>query len=59
MNSIAGNSGTQYDATVTPGATSGIALSNNGSSLNDLIEAIDWPVRDRIGEIKNWQRVRQ
>jgi hypothetical protein len=59
VNYITGNSGTQYDTTITPGATSGIAVSDNVSSLMDLIEYIDWPVRYRIGELKNWQRVRQ
>jgi hypothetical protein len=58
VNYITGNSGTQYDTTVTPGATSGIAVSENVSSLTDLIESIDWPVRYRIGQIRSWQRIR-
>jgi hypothetical protein len=47
-----------HNSTVTPNATSGIAVSNDVSSLRDLIEYIDWPVRYRVGEIKSWQRVR-
>jgi hypothetical protein len=59
VNYITGNSGTQYDTTITTGATSGIAVPDNVSSLMDLIEYIDWPARYRIGKLKNWQRVRQ
>ncbi len=47
-----------HNSTVTPNATSGIAVPNDVSSLRDLLEYIDWPVRYRVGEIKNWQRVR-
>jgi hypothetical protein len=47
-----------HNSTVTPNATSGIAVPNDVSSLSDLIEYIDWPVRYRVGEIKSWQRVR-
>jgi hypothetical protein len=59
VNYITGNSGTQYDTTVTSGATSGIAVSDNVSSLMDLLEYIDWPIRYRIGDLRIWQRVRQ
>ncbi len=59
VNYITGNSGTQYDTTITSGATSGIAVSDDVSSLIDLVEYIDWPARYRIGALTNWQRVRQ
>jgi hypothetical protein len=48
-----------HNSTIIPNATSGIAVPSDVSSLSDLIEYIDWPVRYRIGEIKSWQRVRQ
>jgi hypothetical protein len=59
VNYIGGNSGAQYDTTITPGATSGIAVSDDVSSLIDLAEYVDWPVRYRIGEIRRWQRVKR
>jgi hypothetical protein len=59
VNYIGGNSGTQYDTAITPGATSGIAVSDDVSSLIDLIEYVDLPIRYRIGEITRWQRVRR
>jgi hypothetical protein len=59
VNYITGNSGTQYDTIITSGATSGIAVPDNVSSLTDLLEYIDWPTRYRIGKLRNWQRVRQ
>lgn len=43
--------------TVTSGATSGIAVPDDLTSLADLLEYIDWPARYRYGAIKNWQRV--
>jgi hypothetical protein len=48
----------EHNTTITPNATSGIAVPSDLSSLNDVIEYIDWPVRYRVGEIKSWQRVR-
>jgi hypothetical protein len=47
-----------HNTTITPNVTSGIAVPGDVSSLNDLIEYLDWPVRYRAGEIKSWQRVR-
>jgi hypothetical protein len=57
VNYLTGNTGTQYDTTVTAGAKSGIAVPEDVSSLSDLLEYVDWPVRYRYGSIKNWQRV--
>ncbi len=48
---------TRHDTTVTPGATSGIAVPDDVSGLSDLLEYIDWPAQYRYGTIKNWQRV--
>lgn len=48
----------EHNSTLVSNATSGIAVSSDLSSLRDLIEYIDWPVRYRIGEVKTWQRVR-
>lgn len=53
---------TTYDPTemnnlVTSGATAGIAVPDDVSSLSDLLEYIDWPARYRYGSVKNWQRV--
>jgi hypothetical protein len=48
---------TVHNTTVTPGATSGIAVPDDVSSLSDLLEYIDWPAQYRYGTIKNWQRV--
>jgi hypothetical protein len=47
-----------HNFTVVPNATSGIAVPSDLSSLNDVLEYVDWPVRYRIGEVKTWQRVR-
>lgn len=52
-----GGGNTEYDSTVTPGATSGIAVPDDVSSLSDLLEYVDWPIRYKYGAIKNWQRV--
>ncbi|NJM78236.1 MAG: hypothetical protein HC852_23735 [Acaryochloridaceae cyanobacterium RU_4_10] len=57
VNYLTGNTGTQYDTTITAGAKSGIAVPEDVSSLSDLLEYVDWPVRYRYGSIKNWQRV--
>jgi hypothetical protein len=54
---LGGNTGNQYDTTITPGATSGIAVPDDVSSLSDLLEYIDWPARYRYGVISSWQRV--
>ncbi len=47
----------EMNTLVTPGATSGIAVPDDVSSLSDLLEYIDWPARYRYGSIKNWQQV--
>jgi hypothetical protein len=52
-----GDASLEFDTMVTPGATSGIAVPDDVSSLSDLLEYIDWPARYRYGSIKNWQRV--
>jgi hypothetical protein len=48
----------EHDVTVVPNATSGIAVPSDLSSLSDVIDSIDWPVRYRIAKIQSWQRVR-
>lgn len=55
---LMGNTGLEYNFTITPGATSGIAVPEDVSSLMDLNDVVNWPMRYRIGEIQRWQRVR-
>jgi hypothetical protein len=52
-----GNTGLSNDTVVTPGATSGIAVPEDLTSLIDVLESVDWPVKYKYGAIKNWQRV--
>lgn len=47
-----------YDTTVTPGATSGIAVPDDVSSLTDLLQYTQFPLSYRYGQILNWQQVR-
>ena len=58
ITNYAASSNSEFDTLVTPGATSGIAITEDPSSLMDLVSDLDWPVRYRIGQIKTWQRVR-
>ncbi len=53
-----GSTGLDYDTLVTPGATSGIHVPEDLSSLSDLYDAVQWPTYYRVKEVKNWQRVR-
>lgn len=53
-----GYSGGVYDTTTKSGATSGIAVPEDVSSLIDLLKYIDWPARYRFGSVQKWQRVR-
>ncbi|MEO0374635.1 MAG: hypothetical protein AAF329_08430 [Cyanobacteria bacterium P01_A01_bin.17] len=53
-----GYTGQEYDTLVTPGATSGIAVPEDVSSLSDLLKYTDWPTRYRFGGVLNWQRIR-
>ena len=46
-----------YDTLVTPGATSGITVPDDVSSLVDLLQYTNVPVYYRFGEFKTWQRV--
>jgi hypothetical protein len=54
---LGGNTGNQYDTTTTPGASSGIEVPDDVSSLSDLLDYVDWPARYRYKTIQNWQRV--
>jgi hypothetical protein len=45
------------DITTTTGMTYGIQISDDVSSLNDVLENINWPIQHRFGEIKSWQKV--
>lgn len=47
-----------YDTVITPNVTSGIAVPDDVSSLTDILEYVDWPVRYRFGGVEQWQRVR-
>ncbi|MGB7414974.1 MAG: hypothetical protein WA902_12270 [Thermosynechococcaceae cyanobacterium] len=48
----------EYDALVIPGNTSGIAVSEDVSSLVDVLKYIDdWPAHYRVKDVLNWQRV--
>jgi hypothetical protein len=51
-----GGMGQPPDTTIIPGATSGIAVPNDVTSLVDLLEYVDWPVRYKMGSVKNWNR---
>jgi hypothetical protein len=51
------DSNTSFNSIVTTNAKSGITVPDDVSSLNDLLEYVDWPARYRYGSIKNWQRV--
>ncbi|WP_010482001.1 hypothetical protein [Acaryochloris sp. CCMEE 5410] len=53
-----GYGGGDYDTTTKSGATSGIAVSEDVTSLLDLLKYIDWPARYRFGGVLQWQRVR-
>jgi hypothetical protein len=58
VNNYFGSSNREFDTLITPGATSGIAVPEDVSSLMDLVYDLDWPLRYRIGQIKSWQRIR-
>ncbi len=47
----------EFDTLVIPGATSGVAVPDDVTSLSDLLEFIDLPVRYKYGTIQSWQRV--
>jgi hypothetical protein len=53
-----GNLNLPYDTTITPGATSGIFVPDDLSSLNDLFPRLNWPIRYRIRDILGWRQVR-
>lgn len=53
-----GFGGGDYDTTTKSGVTSGIAVSEDVTSLLDLLKYIDWPARYRFGGVLQWQRVR-
>lgn len=52
-----GGGTTEFDSLITPGATSGIAVPDDVSSLTDVLDYVNWPVRYRYGTIQNWLRV--
>ena len=52
-----GNSNGSYDLTVTPGATSGIAVPDDVSSLVDLLQYTGLPLSYDYKDILTWQRV--
>jgi hypothetical protein len=41
-----------------PGATSGIYVPNDVSSLMDILPYLDWPMRYQFGGIRAWQQVK-
>jgi hypothetical protein len=55
-----GGKNDDYDmmAAPTPKTTSGIAVSEDLSSLKDVLRYVDWPARYRFRGIQNWQRLR-
>jgi hypothetical protein len=57
VSTYSGGANQEFDSLVNPGATSGIAVPDDLSSLSDVLEYVDWPARYRYGSIKNWQRV--
>lgn len=53
-----GTPNSEYDRLVTAGATSGIAVSEDVSSLIDALQYLeDWPARYRFKGVLRWQRV--
>jgi hypothetical protein len=50
--------GMPYDATITPGATSGIYVPEDVSSLTDVLRYANIPVRYRVIGITSWQQIR-
>jgi hypothetical protein len=46
----------EHNTTVISGTTSGIAVPDDVSGLDDLLPYIDWPAQYRYGTIKNWRR---
>jgi hypothetical protein len=52
-----GGGNNEFETLVTPGATSGIAVPDDVTSLIDVLEYVDWPIKYKYGAIKNWQRV--
>jgi hypothetical protein len=53
-----GGTGQPSDTTIIPGATSGIAVPDDTTSLLDLLASMDRPGRYKMGAIKNWQRLK-
>ncbi len=61
LNDVGGLSiwyGPDHNSTVIPGATSGIYVPNDVSSLTDLLPYINWPVQYQFNEIKSWKHQR-
>jgi hypothetical protein len=57
VNYLNGTTGNSYDTTITSGATSGLEVPDDLTSLSDLLDYVDWPGKYKYGAIKNWQRV--
>jgi hypothetical protein len=49
---------TEHNTTITPGATSGIQVAEDVSSLFDILKHVRAPIRYQIGPIQKWQQVR-
>lgn len=52
-----GYSGWVHDTTIVTNTHSGIAVPDDVSSLGDLLQYIDWPVRYKYGAVQNWRQV--
>jgi hypothetical protein len=52
-----GYSGWVHDKTIVPNTHSGIAVPDDVSSLGDLLQYLDWPVRYKYGAVQHWQQV--
>jgi hypothetical protein len=52
-----GGGNNEFETLVTPSATSGIAVPDDVTSLIDVLDYVNWPMRYRYGTIQNWQRV--
>jgi hypothetical protein len=50
--------GNHHNGTIVLGASSGIYVPDDVTSLIDLLPYINWPIRYQFGEIKSWQRQR-
>ena len=57
VSTYTGGAGQEFDTLVTPGATSGIEVPDDLTSLTDLLPYLNYPIRYKYRTIQNWQRI--